>query len=71
MGTRWVSRAVTAAMTGGTHSAAVKRATAVQSSPSGPAIRAANVTANPATAKPICVPIATPDSRTLVGNISP
>lgn len=58
-------------MTGGTHSAAVNRATADQSSPSGPAVCAANVTANPATAKPICVPIATPESRTRVENISP
>ncbi len=53
------------------HRAVVKRATASQSSPFGPAICAAKVTAKPAMAKPIWVPMAMPDSRTRVENISP
>ena len=36
-----------------------------------PSIAAAAVGAKPPIAKPICVPIAMPDRRTRVGNISP
>lgn len=54
---------------------AVKTPTPTQprrpSQPSGETIPAAEATANPAMAKPICVPIAIPESRTFVVNISP
>jgi hypothetical protein len=49
----------------------VSTATGTQPPVPGPAIQAATVGARPPSAKPTWVPMAMPESRTRVGNISP
>jgi hypothetical protein len=66
-----VSRAVAMATAARTLAPNVSAATGTQPPVPLPAIQAATVGARPPSAKPICVPMAMPDSRTRVGNISP
>src|SRR4051812_21524708 len=70
-GTSEVSRAVAIAIAARTLEASVYAATGTHPPAPSPAIAAAAVGAKPPIAKPICVPMATPDRRTRVGNISP
>ena len=71
MGTRYVSRAVKAEMADTTAAPVVNAATGIQ--PVGPVPKMAALMegAKPPKAKPSCVPMAMPDRRTRVSNISP
>ena len=66
-----MSRAVAALIAESTQATATRTATGTQPEAPGPAMAAAIVGENPPIAKPIWVPMAMPDSRTLVENISP
>jgi hypothetical protein len=66
----WVSRAVQAAIEATTQIAELSSATGTYAFGPSPWTAAATTGAKPPIANPICVPIAMPDSRTRVLNIS-